>query len=281
MTSEIVLHDVTSGAETVVHRSERHIEAPNWSPDGRWLLVNGGGALYRIDLAEPDRLHQVPTGGLARLNNDHGISPDGQTIVVSESPGRGTSLIYVLPTGGGTPRQVTPLAPSWWHGWSPDGQTLTYTAKRDGHFNIFTIPVTGGAETQLTFGPGHKDGPDYTPDGLWIWYNSDHHGLGADLWRVPAAGGTPEQMTDDARVNWFPHPSPDGRQVVYLSYPEGTEGHPADLPVELRLMPADGGAPRTLAAFNGGQGTINVPSWAPDSRRFAYCRYPRDLRDEE
>ena len=148
------------------------------------------------------------------------------------------------------------------------------TARRDGTFQICTSALDGSDERILTSGSGHRDGPDYSHDGAWIWFNSDHHGKGADLWRMRTDGSDLQQMTDDAQVNWFPHPAPDGGRVLYLAYPEGTTGHPADLPVSLRLMPPDGGAAQTIASFRGGQGTINVPCWAPDGRRFAYARYP-------
>ncbi len=273
MGSTVVLHAIETGAEEVAFYTDDLIEAPNWSPCGKFLIVNGAGRLFRLDLAQADRLHPIAVEGLESLNNDHGISPDGGQLVVSDSPGRGTSIIYTLPIDGGTPQRITPNTPSWWHGWSPDGATLAYTARRGDRFNIFTIPVAGGNETQVTFGGGHKDGPDYSADGAWIWYNSAHHGETPDLFRVPAEGGRPERMTADNRVNWFPHPSPDGRHVVYLSYGPDVDGHPADKPVELRCIAPDGSGKRTLASFNGGQGTINVPSWSPDSARFAYVRY--------
>ena len=274
MITEIVLHDITTGAEEVIHRADTHIEAPNWSPDGQFLIVNSGGLIYRIDLDAPDRLHHIATGQITHCNNDHGISPDGKTLIISDSPGRGTSLMYVLPISGGTPKLVTPLAPSYWHGWSPDGDRIAYTARRDDIFHICTTTLDGADEVILTAGPGHRDGPDYTPDGQWIWFNSDHHGRGADLWRIRPDGTDLTQMTDDDRVNWFPHPSPDGKTVLYLAYPTGTLGHPGDLPVELRLMDPQGGDIRTIAAFRGGQGSINVPCWHPSGRRFAYARYP-------
>ena len=272
--SFVVLHDVATGVEQVVHETPDLIEAPNWSPCGTFLVLNGGGRVFRLSLSD-GAIHWIDTGPLNALNNDHGISPDGKTLVVSESPGRGTSCIYTLPITGGAPQRVTPLVPSYFHGWSPDGATLTYTARRDGLFQIFTIPVTGGDETQLTSGPGHKDGPDYAADGQWIWFNSDHHGATPDIWRIRTDGTDLQQMTDDARVNWFPHPSPDGRHVLYLAYPEDVEGHPRGEDVALKLMPQDGGAARTLAEFYGGQGSINVPNWSPDGTRFAYVRYAR------
>lgn len=274
MTSFVEIMDVASDETRMVLETEMLVEAPNWTPDGGALIVNGEGRLFRVPLDAP-ALEPIRCEGLEHLNNDHGISPDGKTLVVSDSPGRGTSIIYALPISGGTPVKVTPNAPSWWHGWSPDGAHLAYTCVRDGQFGIATCPVEGGAETVLVTSPHHYDGPDYTPDGLWIWFNSDRSGV-MDLWRMRADGSDLQQMTDDDLVNWFPHPSPDGRHVLYLAYGPGTEGHPRDHDVALRLMDLHTGAVRTLTGLFGGQGTINVPCWAPNGRQFAYVRYARN-----
>jgi Tol biopolymer transport system component len=272
MKSSLEIHDIASGQNRVVHVSEAHIEAPNWSRDGGHLLFNGDGRLWRIPVSggEPEL---IDTGFATQQNNDHGLSPDGKTLAISDKSETGKSCIYVLPAGGGTPRRVTANVPSWWHGWSPDGARLTYPAVRDGRFGIYTIPVEGGAETMVTGGDGaHYDGPDYTADGEWIWFNSDRSGV-MQLWRVREDGSGLEQMTGDQNVNWFPHPSPDGQKVVYLAYEPGTEGHPAGKHVELRLIAPGGGEPRTVVRLFGGQGTINVPSWSPDGRAFAFMRY--------
>lgn len=271
MFSRVDILSIESGEVETVLATDRHVEAPNWTPDGKALIVNADGRLYRIALASP-ALEEIDTGDLTTLNNDHGISPDGQRLVVCNSPGRGTSLIYTLPVSGGTPERITEHAPSWWHGWSSDGARIVYTCIRDGQFGIATCRVKGGDETQLITSPHHYDGPDYTPDGAHIWFNSDRGGA-MKLWRMATDGSAPEQMTTGASVDWFPHPSPDGRHVCYLAYPPGTEGHPFGRNVELRLMPASGGTPRTLLKLFGGQGTLNVPSWSPDSRRFAFVRY--------
>jgi len=274
MRSELCIHALAAGAVRTVLRTADHIEAPNWTRDGAALVYNGGGRIFRIavDGGNPSA---IDTGFAVRCNNDHGISPDGSTLVISDSTQTGQSCIYLLPIGGGAPRRVTSEVPSWWHGWSPDGRTLAFTAKRDGIFSIRTIPVDGGPETEIVSGGGHYDGPDYSPDGKWVWFNSDRGGS-MQLWRVRPDGSEPQQMTHDERVNWFPHPSPDGRNLVYLAYEDGVEGHPAGKDVELRLMPQEGGRPRTLLSLFGGQGTINVPSWSPDSRRFAFVRYLPD-----
>jgi Tol biopolymer transport system component len=228
--------------------------------------------LYRVALGGKAEMAKIDTGFAVKCNNDHGLSPDGREIVISDGTENGQSCIYILPAAGGKPRRVTNNTPSYWHGWSPDRKTLAYCAQRNGVFDIYTCGVGGGAETRITDGKGHADGPDYTPDGKWIWFNSSRSGS-AQLWRMHPDGGGLQQMTDDGRVNWFPHPSPDGKHVLYLAYESGIDGHPRDKNVELRMMPAEGGAPRTLVALFGGQGTINVPCWEPGSRRFAYMRY--------
>lgn len=272
MRSSLEIVTIASRERRVVYQTDQLIEAPNWSRDGRALYFNGGGRIFRLALDGTAAPVEIDTGFAVRCNNDHGLSPDGSQLVISDQTKDGLSRIYVLPAGGGPPREITPLAPSYWHGWSPDGRTLAYCAKRDGKFGIFTIPVEGGEEKRLTFTDGLDDGPDYSPDGRWIYFNADRTGR-MQLWRLPAAGGAAEQVTDDAYNNWFPHPSPDGRWIVFLSYGPEVKGHPPDKDVALRLMPAAGGAATLLVELFGGQGTINVPSWSPDSGSLAYVRY--------
>ena len=273
MKSEICVYDLRAGAVETVLETDRLVEAPNWTPDGSALIVNGDGLLFRVALDAPE-LVEIDTGFARNLNNDHGISPDGRTLVISDKTEFGESRVYTLPMGGGTPRLVTGQGPSYWHGWSPDGATLAYVGRREAGFQVFVCPVDGGAEAQLTKDFDHCDGPDYSSDGKWLWFNGEVGGR-VDLWRIPARGGRPERMTDDALVNWFPHPSPTGGEVLYLAYPEGTEGHPRDLEVSLRLLNETDGSVRTLVELFGGQGTINVPCWAPDGDRFAFVRYAR------
>lgn len=271
MTSEVCTYHLASGEVRLVHRTEQLVEAPNWTPDGLALIINGDGKLYRLTLADPKPL-EIDTGFARAINNDHGVSPDGTLIAISDENEHGASCIYTLPIEGGTPRKVLSATPSYWHGWSPDGQQLAYVAKRGTSFQVFTIAVGGGEEFQVTRGFDHCDGPDYSADGGWIWFNGERNGS-VQLWRIRPDGSDLEQMTDDERVNWFPHPSPDGQHVVYLAYENGVKGHPRSQQVELRLMPVPGGKPRTLLKLFGGQGTINAPSWAPDSSAFAFVRY--------
>lgn len=271
MRSVLCIYELATGVIEEVLSTDRLIEAPNWTLDGASLVVNGDGRMFRVPLDAPG-LVQIDTGHAVDCNNDHGISPDGSRLVISDSTDTGQSCIWIVPITGGTPRRITEQVPSWWHGWSPDGKTLAYVGRRDGKFGIYTIGVDGGPEQHLVSGGGHYDGPDYSPDGAWIWFNSDRGGS-MDLWRIPATGGAPEQMTSDDRVNWFPHPAPDGHSVLYLSYEPGTAGHPRDRDVELRLLDTADGSVRTLSALFGGQGTINVPCWSPDGSRFAFVRY--------
>jgi len=275
ITSHVTVIGVDGQAKNVICTAPVHLEAPNWAPDGKYLLLNSQGKLWRLPATGGD-LEFVPTGTVTGINNDHGISPDGKLFAIS------AGHIFVLPAQGGQPRQVTMKTPSYYHGWSPDGKTLVYCAKRDGNFDIFGIPVDGGAEQRLTTDPGYDDGPDFSPDGRWIYLNSDRSGSW-DIWRIPALGAgardeKSERITSDGREDWFPHPSPDGKWLVFLSYQKGTKGHPANQEVALRIMPLPGdrldkSEPRELVRLFGGQGTINVASWSPDSKRLAYVSY--------
>ncbi len=265
---------MASGAVTQVLASDQVIEAPNWSPCGTYLLINGGGRLFRVPLDSP-RMVPVKTGAATACNNDHGISPDGASYVISSHHEGEGSRIYHLPSGGGEPVRITPLAPSWWHGMSPDGQTLAYVAARGGSrvIDVYT-KARGQDERRLTHGEGHCDGPDYAADGSKIYYNCDRDGH-AQIWVMGADGADQRKLFADENVNWFPHPSPDGQHLLYLAYPPGTTGHPGDLPVALVLCGMDGGNRRRVLEFDGGQGSINVPCWSPDGRKFAFMRYAK------
>jgi TolB protein len=254
----------------VVYRAPHRFEAPNWSRDGKFFIFNKDGRIYTLPGSggEPHVLH---TGSATQCNNDHGFSPSGWVLALSHSPGE-NSLIYIVPITGGEPRLVTPLGPSYWHSWSPDGKTLAYCAERGGNFDVYTIPVEGGQETRLTDTPGLDDGPDYSPDGKYIYFNSERTGL-MQIWRMKSDGSGQEQITNDGYADWFPHPSPDGKWLVFLSYDKSVKGHPPNKDVALRIMPMAGGKPRVLTKLFGGQGTINVPSWSPDSRRLAFVSY--------
>jgi TolB protein len=280
-TSRLIVIEVETGAQTVIFEADEVIEAPNWTPDGDTLIFNAGGELWRIDHKGRAVPEKVDTGQLRDLNNDHVLSPDGRTIYVSSDDGH----LYRLPVAGGEPVRVSNTHDTpfhyYLHGISPDGATLAYVGvegEDEGRrINLFTIPAAGGPDRRLSDISRPNDGPEFSPDGAWIYFNSerasDRPGH-AQVFRMRPDGTGVEQLTFDDRVNWFPHLSPDGRQLVYLSYPPGTLGHPADRDVILRLLDPDGGTPRDLTSLFGGQGTINVNSWAPDSRRLAFVSYP-------
>ena len=269
--------DIATGERRAVYRTTDHIEAPNWSLDGKYFVFNSDGRLYRLPVGGgvPTRIDTWP---LHRLNNDHGFSPSGTFIAISDQSDQdGKSRIHLVPTAGGAIRLVTEEGPSYWHGWSPDGSTLAYVAARGGceDLNIYTIPAEGGPERRLTMTAGLDDGPDYSPDGEYIYFNSLRSG-NMKIWRMRTDGSEQRQITfDDDTRDWFAHPSPDGNWIVFLSF--GTEvaidDHPAGKHVSLRLMPAPGGKPEVIAKLFGGQGTMNVPSWSPDSRHIAFVSY--------
>lgn len=277
--SELTVIGADGSGRKVIFTADEVIEAPNWTPDGAALIFNAGGELWRIPADGSADPAKIDTGHLRDLNNDHLLAPDGETIYVSSDDGH----LYALPVAGGTPRRVSNEHATphhyYLHGISPDGKTLSYVAveKPAGtrRVNIFTIPASGGPDTRITDLEAPHDGPEYSPDGAWLYFNSERASPGhAQCFRMRPDGTGVEQLTFDERVNWFPHPSPDGKSIVYLSYPPGTQGHPPDKDVILRFMNPDGSGQRDIVSFFGGQGTINVNSWAPDSRRFAYVAYP-------
>ena len=270
--SSLEVVPIASKDRRVVYYTDEHIEAPNWTRDGRSFIFNKRGRLYQLPVTggQPEL---IDTGFANRCNSDHGLSPDGTQLAISDqSQGEGQSLVYVLPLAGGEPRRITTTGPSYWHGWSPDGRTLAFCGQRNGEFDVYTISVEGGAETRLTTAPGLDDGPDYSPDGAFIYFNSVRTGL-MQIWRMKPDGSQQEQITSDDNNNWFAHPSPDGKWIVFLTYEKTVSGHPENQDVALRLMSVSSGKIEILAKLFGGQGTINVPSWSPDSKEVAFVSY--------
>lgn len=270
--SNLEVMDIETGHRKILYRSPESLQAPNWTPDGKTLIYNSNGLLYKFDLKtlEPK---VFDTGFAKNNNNDHVLSFDGRFIGISNHSEEhdGNSIIYTLPIEGGTPKQVTPQGPSYLHGWSPDNKYVTYTGGREEGYDIYKIPVDGGDEIRLTDAEGLDDGSEYSPDGKYIYFNSVRSGK-MEIWRMRPDGSEPEQLTDDKYNNWFPHISPDGKKMVFLSF--GPNVDPGDHPfykrVYLRVMPVDGGSPKVVAYIYGGQGTINVPSWSPDSKRIGF-----------
>ena len=260
------------------------LEAPNWTPDGRGLLLNGLGQLWRLDLGSAPRLRRVPLTGIPPINNDHVPDPPRGLIYLSANDGH----IYVAPIEGGAATRLTHDSGlfHFLHGVSPDGTTLAFVAVSPGEAmspgesvgRLAVMPSSGGAATFLTDGSRHVDGPEFSPDGAWIYLNTEHFASEpgqAQLARMPAGGGAPQRLVASDTVDWFPHVSPTGEFANYLSFPRGTLGHPEDLDVEVRLVRTDNWD-RIVARYPvfGGQGTINVPNWSPDGRRFAFVAYP-------
>ena len=301
--SDLSVYDLTTKTVSVVYSADTLWEAPNWTPDGKYLMSNSGGKLYRIDVTGKAQPERVGLDASYEANNDHGLSPDGKWLAISaQHGGAKASQVYVADANGGKPRLITPHMPSYFHGWSPDGKWLAFVGERNNNFDIYRIAVTGGQEQRLTSDPGFDDGPDYSrgdsandsKDGKWIYINSNRAG-GWDIWRFPADGAGPgdskaERITNDAQQDWFPHPSPDGKWIAFLSFPPGTPGHDTKTSVHLRMMsasepPVPAASPagsaiedwsdsiQILTEFFGGQGTINVNSWSPDSKKFAFVSY--------
>jgi Tol biopolymer transport system component len=256
----------------VIYSVRGHAEAPNWSRDGNSLIFDQDGRIWTVP-ADGGAPKILDTGAATHCTGSHGLSPDGKWLAIScAMPDKPETRVYVLPSGGGTPRLVTDHPASYFHSWSPDGKTILFTRPSQGSLNIYAIPVEGGEEKGLTSGSGISDDPDYSPDGQYIYFNSDRGGS-MQIWRMHADGSAPEQITSDDMNNWTPHPSPDGKSVLILSYDHGVTGHPPNKDVALRILSPGDKSVRTLVNIVGGSGTDNVPSWAPDGKHFAFVSY--------
>jgi TolB protein len=270
--SNLEVMDVATGLRKVLHTAPNSLQAPNWTPDNKYLIYSSEGLLYKYDLKSGD-ISKINTGAINDLNNDHVLSFDGKMLGISNHLGN-RSTIYILPTtGSDKPAQITSdsLAPSYLHSWSIDKKKLIFTGLRNKQWDIWQIDIVTKKETALTDNTTLDDGAEYTPDGKWIYFNSARTGT-MKIWRMKADGSHPEQVTFDEYNDWFAHPSPDGKWIVYISFPKDIEptSHPFYKKVTLKLMPASGGAPKIIAYLFGGQGTINVPSWSPDSKKIAF-----------
>jgi TolB protein len=285
--SRLFIYDLHDDSSHLVYTADSIWEAPNWSPDGKYLIANSGGGIYKLVLkqdgtVEPQKL-AIPAD--FQCNNDKAISPDGKKVAFSATvPPHKGSQVFLADADGSNVKLLASESPSYFHGWSPDNKTLAFVAQRNGsgQYDIYGIPADGGAEKQLTSNIHQDDGPDYSPDGEWIYINSDRSGKEA-IWRFPADGAgsndaKAEIVVNDGLEDWFPHISPDGKKLVYIGYPAGTPTHnPRTVDIELKLVAVGhskvSGPQKTLLEGIGGQGTMNVNSWAPDSMRFAYVTY--------
>jgi len=277
--SRLCVYDIDTREVTVLHETDEHVlEAPNWSVRDDELYVNQNGLMHRIPADGSGALTLVDTGAVTDANNDHVLSPDGATLYLSTAAGE----IHAVALDTGETRRVsnpheTPFR-YYLHGISPDGVTLSYVGHdvEAGTFDLYLVPAAGGEDTRLTDTRFHHDGVEYAADGSALYFNSDRGSERrghSQLFRMNPDGSGVVQLTHDERVNWFPHEAPVGGALVYLSYEPGVSGHPANLPVELRLR-HEGAGPEVLRSLFGGQGTVNVNSWSPDGRRFGFVEYP-------
>jgi Tol biopolymer transport system component len=275
--SELVLLQIETGEEKIIVQENRHLEAPNWSREGGYLIINADGFLEKIGL-DGKNLGRINPEQVNNCNNDHGLSFDGKILVFSKNEPAGaagmSSRIYVTALTGGSARLVTDSFPSYWHGISPDGQDLVYCAMRQNNWDVYKININGGKEIRLTDAAGLDDGPEYSYDGKWIYFNSHRTGR-MHLYRMKPDGSDQEQLTKDDFDNWFGHPGPDGKKLVYIAYMKDQKGaHPFGQDVRIRMMDLETRRVKDLTlVFYGGQGTINVPSWSPDGMWIAYVRY--------
>jgi len=278
--SNLELMDVETGLRKIIYRSAHSIQAPNWTVDGKRLIYNSKGHLYNYQLST-NSITPLNTGFAVNNNNDHVLTFDGKLLGISnhnQEDGGTSALYYMSAEGDSLPKMVTKLGvgASYFHGWSPDNKKMVFTGNRDDAYNIITIDIDIGKEEKLTELATLDDGPEYSPDGKHIFFNSTRTGR-MQLWRMDADGKNQIQLTFDDYNDWFPHISPNQKWIVFISFPKDIDpsSHPFYKHCLLRLMPYEGGTPKIIGYIYGGQGTINVPSWSPDSKKIAFVTNTR------
>jgi Tol biopolymer transport system component len=271
-TVQAIAVDPAVPRSVVVYTARARAQAPNWSRDGHSLLFNQAGRLYTVPVDGQGTPQPLDTGAATNCSGSHGFSPDGKWLAVSCSmPGMTGRHLAILPSAGGAPRLLT-TSVSYFHSWSPDGKTILFTRSSGGSNNIYAISVDGGPETALTSGSGISDDPDFSADGQFIYFNTDRWG-GMQIARMKPDGSNVEQITFDHFKNWTPHPSPDGRSIVFLSYNPEVTTHAANQDIALRILSTADGTIRVLCTTVGGDGSMNVANWSPDSKRLAFVSY--------
>jgi TolB protein len=278
--AEVWIAEVAGGSSQLVYSTDTLLlEAPNWAPDGGGLLLNGDGLLWRLELEPEAALQLVPIEDLPPINNDHVLDAKHGLIYLSANDGH----IYVAPVEGGTAKRIThdPSRFHFLHDVGPNAMLAFVDIPRSDLSvpgRLALISTAGGETHYPEAGSSHLDGPEYSPDGAWLYFNTEEFASRpghAQLARMPSEGGRIERLVDSESVDWFPHLSPNGELANYISFPPGTLGHPADLDVEVRVIRTTNWRDIVWQfPLFGGQGTLNVNSWSPDSRRFAFVAYP-------
>ena len=253
-----------------------YMQSANWAPDGKSIYAYEEGRIENIPYLTPEAggtALPIDTGGLVGCSGNFGVSPDGRSLAVSCSESRnGPHQVYLLPAGGGgTPRQVTQGAiASYFHAWSPDSRTIAFTRGSAGKADLFTVPASGGAESRLT-SDTLNDGPDFSADGKFIYFDSTRSGS-SQIWRMQPDGSAAEQITDDDHVNTSPHVSRDGKTIAFLSQPADSGASVG--PAAIRLMATSDGLIRTLVDFQGDRGSFSMYGWG-DSNHLAFVSYQK------
>ena len=218
--------------ELVFETTDLLLEAPNWTLDGRSLLLNGDGVLWTLDLAGAEAgLRRIELTDLPEVNNDHVLDPDGRHVYASAMDAH----VYRGALTGGAVERKTPEDGHWHflHGVSPDGKRLAYVEISDLTRPVGRLMVLGpdGSAHLVDTGPDHIDGPEWSPDGAWIYFNTEGFTTApghAQLARVPDGGGEVERLLTSDTVDWFPHLSPDAAYAVVHQLPRGHAGPPRE-----------------------------------------------------
>jgi eukaryotic-like serine/threonine-protein kinase len=234
-----------------------------------WLsLTADSNALAAVTWQREANIWVAPVNdsGRARaVTSGSGISetcvswtPDGR--IVYHSNASGTDDIWITNADGGERKQLTSDARlNQCPAVSPDGRTIVFLSDRSGTPHLWRMNTDGSDQRQLANGVGGEQNPQFSPDGRWIVYRTN---LGKPtVWRMPAGGGDPVQLTD--KISFGPTVSPDSKLVAYTFRNDDDRLH-------IAVAPLEGGEPLKTFPIQPDFTFIRFVRWTPDGRAFAY-----------
>ena len=190
---------------------------PAYSPDGKDIaFCSDRTGAFEIWVMDANGKHERQVTALGNSSTFPDFSPDGRMLAFSSAPAGGRTDLWMVPTDGAAPIQVTDTPDVFEENpaWSPDGTTILFV-RIAGDFSggqLWTRDVATGQETQLTFDPTFKDQtPDWSPDGTRIAYAADD-----DIWIMDADGSDQVNLTKTPDVEFGTAFSPDGTHIAFV-----------------------------------------------------------------